>query len=511
MNIVIDVTPLAEFFALPPDQQILIFLLRIGWIPIAIAFLWGVKEAWLFWRSNLWGGNLKYVLVAIDIPRSNDQSLRAVENLFSYLGGAHDPSDLIEKYWIGKYQLNFSFEIVSIEGYIQYLVKMPVQYRDILEAAVYSQYPDAEITEVEDYVDAVPTVYPDDEYDIWGGEMVLSRDEVYPILTYKNFEHQMGVPEKQFKDPLAVLMDTFSSMKKGEQLWYQILVYPTDVNKLEEKGRQEIGKILKEKTSSSSGGMFGGVFSEIKDIFLGVIQELTGNVAFGPKENSTKDESLKMMNLKPKEKKQVEAIQQKVSKQVFETKIRFIYVAKKEVMNKPKATWGFIGFMKQFLDVDLNGLKPDMKITITTAHYLLVDWRKAERKTKLMAAYKGRSGTRGRTRFMMNTEELATLWHVPIEAVVRAPLIQKAPGRKAEPPISLPIGEEAVGEEIFETDLLNNDSIFEDKEEKKDETRQPEVVPPVSSEKPASPSKMQETEDEMFKNKGEPPANLPFV
>ena len=103
MNIVINLTPIYDFFALPIDQQVLIFLLRIGWIPIAIMFLWGFVQAWVYWRSNLWSGTLKYTLIAIDIPKGNDQSLRAVENLFSYLGGAHDPADLIEKYWIGKY------------------------------------------------------------------------------------------------------------------------------------------------------------------------------------------------------------------------------------------------------------------------------------------------------------------------------------------------------------------------------------------------------------------------
>jgi len=508
MNIVIDLTPIYDFFALPPDQQVLIFLLRIGWIPVAIMFLWGFVQAWVYWRSTLYAASLKYTLLAVDIPKGNDQSLRAVENLFSYLGGAHDPADLIEKYWIGKYQLCFSFEIVSLEGYIQYLCYLPVQYRDLFETAVYSQYPDAEITEVEDYAQNFPTKYPDDEYDIWGGEMILQKDEVYPIVTYRNFEHQLGVPEKQFKDPLAVLMDTFASMKKGENLWYQILVYPTDVNKLEEKGKKEISKILREKSASGGGGtgILGKVFGEISDVFLGVIQELTGNVAFSSKAESAKDDSLRMMNLKPREKKQVEAIQEKVSKQVFETKIRFVYVSKKEVMNKPKATWGFIGFMKQFLDVDLNGLKPDMKVTITTAHYLLVDWRKSERKTKLMYAYKGRSGTRGRKRFMLNTEELATLWHVPIEAVVRTPLIQKSPGRKSEPPMSLPLTEEVIDEDIGGSDSERGEDIFSNIADENGTSEQPAVADIQDS---ASQAIDFDLKDE--KKKGEPPANLPFI
>jgi hypothetical protein len=69
----------------------------------------------------------------------------------------------------------------------------------------------------------------------------------------------------------------------------------------------------------------------------------------------------------------------------------------------------------------------------------------------------GRSMWRGRMPFMLNIEELATLWHFPIEYVVKAPLIQKTPGRKAEPPTSLPIGDDISSsseliDEIFVSD-----------------------------------------------------------
>ncbi|NTU99066.1 hypothetical protein HGA64_03615 [Candidatus Falkowbacteria bacterium] len=45
----------------------------------------------------------------------------------------------------------------------------------------------------------------------------------------------------------------------------------------------------------------------------------------------------------------------------------------------------------------------------------------------------------------MNSEELATLWHFPIEHVVKAPMLQKASGRRAEAPMSLPVSEAPAG------------------------------------------------------------------
>jgi hypothetical protein len=49
---------------------------------------------------------------------------------------------------------------------------------------------------------------------------------------------------------------------------------------------------------------------------------------------------------------------------------------------------------------------------------------------------------------ILNTEELASIWHFPVEASVKAPLIQKVPGKKAEPPASLPISMESAVKDL---------------------------------------------------------------
>ena len=58
-----------------------------------------------------------------------------------------------------------------------------------------------------------------------------------------------------------------------------------------------------------------------------------------------------------------------------------------------------------------------------------------------MRAYKWRSAWLGRMPFILSNEELATIWHFPIDAVVKAPLVQRAAARRVEPPMRLPVGE----------------------------------------------------------------------
>src|SRR3989338_9417953 len=208
----------------------------------------------------------------------------------------------------------------------------------------------------------------------------------------------IGEPETVYKDPMAVLMDLMGSMRKGEQLWYQIIVMPISHDWADE-GDQEIKKIIGEKVESD------GLADKIIDgtvnmmgVFSEMIYSLWGDIEAKKKEE--KEPQFRMMNLKPRQKKQVEEIQEKVGKVGFGVKIRYLYIAKKEMMNKNKVAYGFTGYMKQFNFNDLNSYKPDTGDggTMTKLQYdrIFGNYRLNLRKNKLMTAYRFRSDLRGR-------------------------------------------------------------------------------------------------------------------
>ncbi|MFH1662182.1 MAG: hypothetical protein ABIA02_03750 [Candidatus Falkowbacteria bacterium] len=445
MDIIFDMTPLMKFISLPTHIFLWRFFLYGGWIPIAIVFLWGAREVWLKYVRTQFARKQKFIMLAIDIPKGNEQTPKAVENLFTYLSGAQGSIDLYEKWWNGKFQLSFSLEIVSINGYTQFLIRTPVQFRNLVESAVYAQYPDAEITEVNDYTEGIPRKYPDDEWDIWGVEIIQALPSAYPIKTYKDFEDLTSAPGEQYKDTMASLMDLCSSLREGEQLWYQIVLIPAGFD-WPEIGDKAISKILGENTSKKNiVDKFADFFLEILTSFSEMIYPMWGDVKDAKKED---ENMFKMFNLKPKERKQIDAIQDKVSKLGFEFKMRMVYVAKKEIMNKGKVVSGFFGWIKQFVSMDLNNLKPDMAKTATRGKYFFIDQVANMKKNRLINNYIDREDWAGRLPGLLNIEELASIWHFPSEATVKAPMIQKAPGRKAEPPATLPIGEEIISEEL---------------------------------------------------------------
>lgn len=445
MDIVIDISRLTDFFNAAPTDMAWQFFANIGWMIVGAIYIQGMLMIYKDYIQGKYAATLKNIILAVDIPKGNEQSPKAVENLFTYLGGAHGSISFFEEWFEGIFQQSFSFEIVSIEGYTQFLIRTPLQFRNLVESAVYSQYPDAEISEVDDYTSGMPTRFPDEEWDIWGAEYIQSTNIAYPIKLYEEFEHKFGESETQFKDPMAALMDLCSSLRQGEQLWFQLIVVPCGFDWVK-KGEAEVDKILKKiKVEKSALLKFVEWIGDVSEYLFSIWGEI---------EPAKESKPLSMMELTPQQKKKIEAIQIKSSKVGFETKMRVVYIAKKDILNKGKVVSGFTGYIKQFAALDLNNIRPDMGTTGTKTAYFAKDSRLIHKKNTLMSNYIARTAWSGRLPGLYNIEELATLWHFPLEANVKAPLIQKAPGRKSDAPSSLPVYEEESGNQNMPPDIF---------------------------------------------------------
>ncbi len=444
------------------------FYILLAIIIFGITYLAGFSYFYLMQLRTKWSeANLRFIILALDIPKANEQSPKATENMFSYLGGAHGGVTFFEKWFEGKFQVSFSYELISLEGYTQFLIRCPIEFRNLVETSVYSQYPDAEIIEVDDYVDNLPHRFPDEEYDIWGTEFMLAKPNPYPIKLYREFEYISGPSETQFKDPMALLMDLYSSLGLGEYVYLQIIIVPIGFDWIEES-EKEAAKILGRKPAykKDMSDRFVEVMGEVSEF----IYPLWGDIEEKPRQE---EKQPTMMDLTPKQKKQIEAVQEKASKLAFEVKIRAVYIAKKEVFHKAKVANGLVGYMKQFTALDLNNLMPDIKGTLTKTSYFSKKQRLIIKKNNIIRNYINRDDFAGSRSSILNIEELATLWHFPIEASVKGPLIKKAPGRKADAPSSLPVSEGK--QELISEDL--NFKFDEDKKEESKEINIPENLP----------------------------------
>lgn len=463
LGITIDITGLIAIINSSPFIWFLGFFAIVGWLVAVYVLFKQAAEKLVEYRQEL-KQHWKWMLLAVDIPAMFIQSPKAVEQIFTQLSGALVSINIIEKYWYGKKQKTFSFEVISIEGYTQFLVRTEIEFRDLVEAAIYAQYPEAEITEVEDYVHNMPTHFPNQDYDVFGVEFKLSEEDAYPIRTYPSFEHNIS-KDQIFSDPMASILENFSRIGKGENLWLQVVVQPIN-NEWKEKGIELVKTIVEDKHHESSSPWFFKILGFPIQAIIALMQQVTssGDDHGGghKKDDHKKEEKPKgLSDLTPGKRATVEAIEEKISKIGFKSKIQVLYAARKENYHPSRCIDGLIGAMNQFHVVSRNAVVPSL---VTAAAYdkhghktdhmkseFVERYAKRKMKGKHGGGHGGGHGSHGKKDhggghgghhpadpYILNIEELATIWHFPLPNV-RTPLVQKAGAKRAEPPSGLPV------------------------------------------------------------------------
>lgn len=423
-----DFSYFVELGQLPFTTLLLRVFLDGGWL-FVVYFIFAIGwHFWVDWRQELFEHSTSYTVLAIDVPQLNEQTPKAVEQIFTQLAGTYKNLDFRDKYWYGKFQQKISFELVSIDGYVQFLVRCPVRFRDIVEAGFYAQYPEAEIIEVADYTDAIPHHYPDPDWDMFGTEFVLKKDSAYPIKTYTAFEHNLS-GEFYFKDPIGPFLESLAQLKKGEQLWLQFLLTPID-----DSWRSQADPIIAKLTGRPAPAHKPNILLQILYLPFTLLEAL--GIFGGHHEEKPADKD-KILRITPGEKNLLEQIENKVSKICFGTKIRLVYAGKRNVFNKGRFA-SVNGAFNQFGSSLMNGFRPYSPVTPKT-DYFWQAWHAPEKQTHLVKYYKHRSG-KGAPQFILSAEELATLYHFPYKQV-KSPGLKKTEAKRAEPPTALPTDE----------------------------------------------------------------------
>lgn len=441
-----NIPSLLQFFTRSIYVVVFDLFVIFGWTFVAYWCISLLVGYWLDIKGGEATEDWEWKVFAIDIPRENIQTPKAVEQMFAHLAGALEESNIAMRYWRGHAQRGFSFEIVSIEGYIQFLIRTEAELQDMVESAVHAQYPDVEIVEVEDYVENLPDSFPDEKYDMWATDFSPTEKDVYPIRTYEEFEHN-AAEDEPFKDPMSAFLESFSKVKEGEQLWFQIVAEPTP-DSWKKRGINEVKELIGEEKESSGGSALGVIPDLLFSLIEGLSDHLLGRTGEDGSSSSNNEGPVnKIQYLTPGQKRVVESIEDKISKIGFDCKVRGLYVAEKEVFREHRGIQALIGAVNQFNVPSANSLKPK---ETTDVSYFLTERREKEKKESFMSNYKKRKKSGAASSYILNIEELATLWHFPM-SYVKTPMVQKAHERKAEPPSGLPVEGQgtAISEELF--------------------------------------------------------------
>ncbi len=423
-----------EFLSLfGPIAAIIGFLIRFWWVWTGPVFFMTFVVVWKSWRQQLYKNAISWVLLELKFPREILKSPKAMEQFFAVLYGVRNtPGDFIERYFDGEITLWFSLEMVSFGGDTHIYIRTPVKHQKVVTANLYANYSMIEVEKVPDYIDRFPATISGLEarnLDIWGSELVLAKQDAYPIRTYIQYE---GVEEERSIDPISSILEVFRHLDRKETTCVQILIRPAD-DTWREKGLELVKKLKIEGSKT----------------IISPLGEYTDRPIRTPGETEV-----------------LKAIELNIAKPGYETLIRYIYIADKSVYSVNFAKRGTISAFNQHQSRDLNYFNHNYSIYTQTKWinypYLFPRRRGAGRKIRMLENYRQRKmpeemllskylharafnfNTRQRT-FVLNTEELATLFHPPTNLVLTAPLIGRTESKRMGPPVSLPIFDEEEG------------------------------------------------------------------
>jgi hypothetical protein len=386
-------------------SSIISFLLQwYVWIPIVLVL------SYLTWRNYKRIDRSQEVdsdLLVLEIPKTNDKSELAAEQLFASLHGILRDKD--ELRLNNNVQEHLSFEIASVNGQIRFYVWVPRSLRSFVEGQIYSQYPSVQIRLAdEDYVEH--------EYNhgvVYSSEITLINNEMLPIKTFQNFE----------VDPLAGITGALAKLEDtGEEVWIQILTRP--IPDVWHKASDRWISRLKRGRSTS---ITTADYTWFKDLLQALWRPPQG----GSGSSTTTRE------LSERDKTQISEAEEKATKLGYQVKIRLVYLGESTV-NARLRMQAIVGTFKQFNSTNLNGFK------MSNASF----------SKDAIALYKKRNFWDDG--YVLNIEELASVYHLP-HTNVETPNVIWASSKSAEPPTKLPVitGNTAIDENISAFGMTN--------------------------------------------------------
>lgn len=421
--------PLRQFVEFYRDWWYLI-------VPATLTIL--ALDAWSNYIKEKYWKDTENVLLAINVPPELEKSPKFMEQFFATIFGIQSVGSWSDRFWRGRQQLYLSLEMVGIGGMVKLIIRTPKQMRDYVEASLYATYPEAEVEEVEDYTHILDWPTIDREYSFFGAELTPTGDAVYPIRTYEEFEdEQAGV----MMDPVASVAEVCSSLLPGECAWIQILASPTQIQAHYEAGLKIVDKAMKREEHAEGGLPKIPLLDKTLDLGEYVISHGVGNL-FGSESSSSKKEvhtpdELEFPTFSPGERAVLEAMEENTSKLTYDSKIRLVYIAPKDIARGDSIVSALFGVFWQIAAVDKKGLKPHKKYW-TKIDYFFPRLRGRYRKRQMWNKYVDRDILSGASSFVLSTAELATLFH-PYSGAVKAPYLERIESRKAEPPHNLPV------------------------------------------------------------------------
>ncbi len=146
-----------------------------------------------------------------DVRDVVDENISKAQVLYSIIAST------IQKGFKSKFygQRHFAFEIVGTHGFVHFYAAVPIALTDVIKQAISSAYPTAQLQEVAEHNIFSPVGRLSGTM---GGELTLKEPFAYPIATYQEIK----------RDAMQALLNALSTLDKEDGAGIQILIRPAE-------------------------------------------------------------------------------------------------------------------------------------------------------------------------------------------------------------------------------------------------------------------------------------------
>lgn len=302
-------------------------------------------------------------------------------------------------------QRHLSFEIVGSQGLIYFYAMVPVALVNVVKQAIVSAYTSAQVEETEEYnifnqVGKLTGVV--------GGEFVLKKPFAYPIATYQEIK----------RDNMQALLNALSTLDKEDGATIQILLRPSA------QKWQQTASTLSSNTRKGTPNK-GGLQSASS-----FARQFVTALSRPPDSNdSKKDNKPELSNL---EQSVLDSIDDKTRYQGYEVLIRVV-VSSNLALRAQAILANVVASFSLFDAPGKNGFK----------------YISAQHTDELVTDYVLRSFPQHKHRMILNSVELATLFHFPDQRSIPTSQLTRQESKQVDAPRNMPADGLLLGYNIF--------------------------------------------------------------
>ncbi|MEK7615736.1 MAG: hypothetical protein AAB420_00840 [Patescibacteria group bacterium] len=407
----------------------------IGFFFIAIFI---ARSTWTFYREEHYKSSkrlLPWVYLEIKIPREVLKGPKAMEQFFAALHPLGNfPASFAKRWWDGEVPRWHVIDIIGKNSEVRFYMRVSSKINAAIEGLLYAAYPEIEIIEVEDPLLQFPATYDELDqqgYQIFGNELMQTGSQAISIRTYAEFEQESGDEKGRIIDPFSVLLELIGNLQPSEMLLIQYVLVPSTSKQHHYQHWRHEGEHLLEK---------------YRDTTQQIGQDKEGKPQY------------RFRFRTPTEEATIKRIEDKFDKGVFDTTIRYLHIAPKEIFNFHIGYRGIQTFFNQFRH-DKQTLERNYHV-ITKGEWYYFPWifadaRLRQRRRMIYDEYMRRFVPEETVAGMLynsgiwtwcfyhkpmplSTEELATLFHIPTNVILTQTSMERIESKRLSPPTNLP-------------------------------------------------------------------------